>query len=218
MNIINLFYGKEVKNMKNMKKIVSIVSGFGLLISSVMPVMATLGGQPLNNDSTTVVLQKIKPGTLTIQAPADILLPDVYVSSQVEPVDVTAEDFLVDDSRGTKAPAGWSFTVTMGKLASSTEGTDIPFIDTVASHNDYKITPLALVQYNGASLTGVTLGSSTELTEVGTTGISAPKTVVTAAATSGKGRFGCDVKLDLNVPANSTAADDYTSTMTFTVV
>ena len=105
-----------------------------------------------------------------------------------------------------------------GQWKQTFEGTDIPFIDTVASHNDYKITPLALVQYNGASLTGVTLGSSTELTEVGTTGISAPKTVVTAAATSGKGRFGCDVKLDLNVPANSTAADDYTSTMTFTVV
>ena len=195
-----------------MKHILKIICLIAVLVMAV-PAMAA----PLNNDYYTNVLQKVKQGALTLKAPADVVLPDVTVSSQVEATNVTALDFEVDDARGYKVPHGWSATVTMGKLASATQGTDIPFVDPVTTNKDYKLTPTNKLAYNGAVVTEVVLGSAEELVENGTSGVSNAKTVMTAAAGGGKGRFGCDVVIDLKVPANTTAADDYTSDLTFTV-
>lgn len=172
---------------------------------------------PLDNDSSTVVLQKVKPGVLTIKAPGDVALPDVTVSSQVETTSIVAEGFQLDDARGTKVPAGWTVTATMGKLASSSQGTSIPFIDPVTAENNYMFTPQNLVSYGGASTTGVTVGAAEDLVEVDATGVSAAKTIMAATATNGKGRFECDIQIDLKVPANTTAADDYTNTVNITV-
>lgn len=199
-----------------LNKLIAISSMIGLLISNVGVAMAA----PVTGDNTTVVTTRINGGTLTIQAPADVVLPAVSASTQVEASTVTATDFKVDDARGTKTPAGWTVTATMSKLKSIADSTtSIPFVDVNSSNaNDYKLTPQNLQQSNNASLTGVTLGSADELIENDTTGISNPKTIVSSSSTHGNGRYSNDIKIDLKVPANSVAADDYSSTVTFTIV
>ena len=196
------------------------IRGFVMTLS----IFLILGGgivmaAPLDNDTLTVLGQRILPGTLSLKAPADVDLPDVTVSSQIENTTVTALDFQVDDARGTKVPPGWSATVTMTKLASLADATtNLPFIDPIDETSAvYSLTPLSLVSYNGAGLTNVALGSAEDLVEAGTTGVSTAKTVMTAASTSGNGRFECDLQIDVAVPANSVTAEDYSSTLTFTV-
>lgn len=197
-------------------RLIAIGSILGLFLSNVSVAM----GAPVSGDNSTVVTQKINAGTLTIQAPVDVELPAVTASTQVETTNVTATDLLVDDARGNKSPAGWTLTATMSKLTSAADPeVFIPFVDVNNSNaNDYKLTPQNLQQHNNASLTGVSLGSAEELGENGSTGVSNPKNIVSAVATKGKGRFSNDIKIDLKVPANSVAAQDYTSTVTFTII
>jgi len=197
-----------------MKKILVVLVISGICwISSFLPVFSA----SLNGDSSTAVTQKIKPGSLRLQAPADVFLPEVSVSTEVQITAVTALDFLVEDARGYKPPVGWSATVTMSKLASASTNSEIPFIDPASGYNDYKLTPTDLVAYSSASVEGVTLGAAEELGESGTSGISQPKTVMVAAPGFGKGRFGCDFGIELKIPADSYAAEDYVSTLTFTI-
>lgn len=173
---------------------------------------------PLTGDAATMVTQRVHAGVLTLQAPGDVDMGTITVSTQVESTTATAENFMVDDARGKKNPAGWSAVVTMTNFSGTADDATtvtIPFVDTVAAHNNYTLSPLNLVEYNGAD-PGVVLGSAEELTESTTAGLSNPKTVMTAAAGEGQGRYGSDMQIDLRVPANSAAAD-YTSTMTFTV-
>ncbi len=208
--------------MKNMKKIVSIASGLGLLISSVMPVMAeTTYPTPFPTGAkTTLVKQLVKAGNLTLKAPAQVTLDDIYVSGQVVTNTGTATDFYVDDARGHKTPPGWTATVTLSRLTDGA-ATYIPFIDTVSTENlngkVYKLTPSDLTALYGANGTGVTKGSALELVEDGTTGVSTAITVMAAASEKGRGMFKNDIGIQVKVPAN-TPASDYSSTMTFTVV
>jgi hypothetical protein len=197
-----------------MKKILVILVIGGICwIASFLPVFAA----SLSDDPSTAVMQKIKPGSLKLQAPTDVFLPEVSVSTEVQTTAVTALDFLVEDARGYKPPVGWSATVTMSKLASAGTNSEIPFLDPVSGHNDYKLTPKDLVAYSSASVEGVTLGAAEELAESGTSGVSQPKTVMVAAPGFGRGRLGCDLEVELKIPADSYAAEDYVSTLTFTV-
>lgn len=210
-----------------MNKIIKAMAVTGVALMSVSSVAFAA---PLDDVRSAKVFQKVKNGAITLKAPGtwneeldryEISLPDVTVSSQVESTSVVAPDFRVDDARGAKTPAGWTATVTMSKLASVADPTtNIPFVDPITTHNDYTLTMEELDAYNGASLTGVSLGASgtaQELLENGSTGTSLPVTVMSATAGNGKGQFSSNIKIDLKVPANSVAADDYTSTLTFTV-
>ncbi|OIO12777.1 hypothetical protein AUJ73_05075 [Candidatus Gottesmanbacteria bacterium CG1_02_37_22] len=212
--------------MKNMKKIVSIVSGFGLLISSVMPVMAeTIYPTPFPTGAhTTLVKQKVKAGNLTLKAPAEVGLADIYVSGQVVTNTGTATDFYVDDARGLKTAAqlGWIATVTYSRLTDKLDATTfVPFVDpTVGGENYngkvYQFSPTTPTALYGALATGVTAGSVIELTEDGVTGVSTAITVMTASANNGKGMYKNNIGIQVKVPPNTPAAD-YESTMTFTV-
>jgi hypothetical protein len=203
--------------MKNMNKFAkALVLGLVVYLTLVPSVAAA----PLVEDSDTVITQIISAGALTIKAPLDVELPAVTVSSEVEDTNITAEDFLVDDARGLKplSQPGWTFNATMSKLTDGA-GSEIPFEDVNSTRENklvYKLSPLNLVAYNNANLEGVNTGLSESLVEAGTSGVSEPKMIMSATTGAGKGRYGCDVKIDLQIPANSDAAE-YESTMIFTL-
>jgi len=198
-----------------MNKILKIAS---LTMGGLLGAAGIILAAPLPNDPTTLVTQKIKGGNLTLQAPADVDLGQVDVSSQVTNVTGDATNFLVDDARGNKVAPGWTATLTMSRLTDSIDPTTfIPFVDTVASQNVYTLTPKNLQVYHGANLADVTLGSVTELADTDNNGTSDAVNVMSAASTMGRGRFGSDIGIGLKIPANSVASDNYQSTMTFTV-
>ncbi|MGI5826558.1 MAG: WxL domain-containing protein [Patescibacteria group bacterium] len=193
---------------------------------SVVPaaVAAPLLDEQGNMDSDTVVTQKVTEGGLTLKAPENISLEEIVASTQIETTTGTLEDFLVDDARGKKTPIGWDATVTMTKFAGTTqlegEAVSIPFVDPVTGLPNYKLTPQTPVPYNGAD-DGVSSGIPADLVEKvddeNHTGVSEAVTVMRAEQGEGQGRYGVDLKIDLKVPANSAAAE-YVSTMTFTVL
>lgn len=210
--------------MKNIKKIAAFISGMGLLFSSVIPALAeTVYPTPFpTGGQTTKVSQKIHGGNLTLKAPSDVTLVDIYTSALVVTNTGTATDFFVDDARGTKAAAGWTATVTMSKLTDKgDQNTFIPFTDTVSTEHMngqvYTLTPTDPANLYGSSITGVSKGSETELVDANNDGISDDGvTVMKATSTNGKGMFKNNIGIKIEVPVNTPAAD-YESTMTFTV-
>ncbi|HUV71557.1 MAG TPA: hypothetical protein VMW25_00975 [Clostridia bacterium] len=195
-----------------MKLVIVFLALIFIFWAFVLPVKAA----NLNGDQNTIVVQKIKTGALLLQAPADVVLPEVFVSSEAQTSSTVASDFLVEDNRGNNPPVGWSATVTMTKLVSSSNGSEIPFVDPLTGNDNYRLIPQNMVAYKQASTEGVSLGAAEELQAAGN-GISLPKTVMVASPGYGEGRLGCDIKIEITIPAGSHAADDYTSTMTFTV-
>lgn len=202
-----------------MKKIIKAI---GLTMVTFATVAGVAMAGPLDNDSLTKVAQKIKPGALTLKAPADVDLGEITASSEVVPVTGEAVDFQVDDARGNKNPVGWDATVTMSRLTDTGDATTyVPFDDpndpNPATNKVYELTPNDKAAYYGADVNDITLGAATELLDTDSDGVSDAVAVMSAAAGAGKGRFESDMTIDLQVPANSVASDFYESTMTFTV-
>ena len=196
--------------MKNIvKRIVAAGVGLGLLAS---PVMAA----PLNNDDATVFQQGILAGALTLQAPADVTLADITVSSEQQAVEGEMADWKVDDARGHKPAAipGWSLTMTASDL------TDTHLAPGEVSNIDVTnltVTPNDAQAFFSADVADMSLGGATALLDTGDDGTSDAATIATAAALYGRGRFQGDVSMDWVIPANSDATT-YRSTMTYTLL
>ena len=196
--------------MKNIvKRIVAAGVGLGLLAS---PVMAA----PLNNDDATVFQQGILAGALTLQAPADVTLADITVSSEQQAVEGEMADWKVDDARGHKPAAipGWSLTMTASDL------TDTHLAPEEVSNIDVTnltVTPNDAQAFFSADVADMSLGGATALLDTGDDGTSDAATIATAAALYGRGRFQGDVEMDWIIPANSDATT-YRSTMTYTLL
>ena len=159
---------------------------------------------PLTGDTTTVVTQKVKPGTLSLQSPGDVVMPEITASTVNQTLQASASNWVVDDARGKKSSEqpGWSLTVSATDFSDGA-GSNIP------------VTNLSVVPANLAIISGNTDEVSLGTNHTFSSG--SDQTTVAAASTGkGKGRFSGDLDLSLVVPANSDAAD-YTSTMTFTV-
>ncbi len=187
-----------------MRRILTRMLGTGLVI--MFSAGLTLAA-PLNNDTITKITQKLLPGSLTFQAPADVVLPDITVSTDQQTVSGTATAWKVDDARGHKpsqAP-GWSLTMTSTDLSDGdpTEPSTIPV-------TGLTITPTNLVA-NSGNVTGVSLGGS--YTFASTTD---QATIATASTGAGRGQFQGDINFSWIIPANSDAAT-YQATWTFTL-
>ncbi len=196
---------------KSFKRLISAGVGLGLLASS--SGLAFAGA--LNDDDTTLVSQGINAGALTMQAPADVTLPDITVSSEQQAVTGEMADWKVDDARGHKPAAvpGWSLTMTASDLSdahlSPTETSSIDVTNLTVTPNDGEA-------FFGAVVGDLSLGSATVMADADDNGTSDAVTVGTAPVTKGRGRFQGDVSMDWVIPANSDSTT-YRSTMTFTV-
>lgn len=203
-------------------KVVSAAASIGLLLQPV-----TAWAAPLDNDAASVIGQNVIAGALTMKAPADMDLPDVTVLTEDQYVGYAAagdvsggdkgntsaeydelENLKVDDARGEKSPSGWSATLTASDFSDGA-GSSIDLTNISMAPNDKEA-------FNSADVADVVLGSEEQLADTDDDGTSDAKTVATAAATKGRGRFQLDVGFRMLVPANSDAAD-YSSTFTFTV-
>lgn len=180
----------------------TLILGLAVYLSMVPSVAAA----PLNNDGITIVSLKANPGALTIQAPEDVNLGVITSSTEEQFVDGLAEDWAIDDARGTKlSQSGWDMTVMSSDFSDGEEeGASI------ISVSNLTVKPIDLTAASG-SLEGVSLGSEHTFDNT-----SDQATVVTAGINSGKGQYHGNLELHLVVPANSDAAN-YTATMTFTV-
>jgi len=161
---------------------------------------------PLNNDTITKITQRLVAGSLTFQAPADVALPDITVSTDQQTVTGTASEWKVDDARGHKpsqAP-GWSLTMTSTNLSDGAQE------ESVIPVTGLTITPTNLTA-NSGSLNGVSLGSSHTFSST-----SDQATIATATSTHGRGNFQGDIDFSWIIPANSDAAT-YQATWTFTL-
>ena len=179
-----------------------IASGVFIFATAAVVVAA-----PLNNDTITKITQKLLPGSLTFQAPTDVALPDITVSTDQQTVSDTVTGWKVDDARGHKpsqAP-GWSLTMTSTDLSDgdNTEPSTIPV-------TGLTITPANLVA-NSGSVTNVSLGGSHTFTST-----TEQATIATASTGAGRGQFQGNIAFDWIIPANSDAAT-YQATWTFTL-
>lgn len=193
------------------KKLIGAGAGLSLLASSAMPVV----GAALNNDATTLVQQGINAGALTLEAPVDVTLADITVSSAEQSVTGEAQDWKVDDARGHK-PAdvpGWSLTVTATDLSDAHLS---PLETSSIAVTNLTVTPNDPQAFFAADVNDMSLGGATIMADSNSDGTSDAATVATAAVTEGRGRFQGDTTIDWVIPSNSDATT-YRSTMTFTV-
>lgn len=209
------------KNKMRMAKIISTAAVLGTLLQPVS-VWATA----LDNDVASVVNQTVNAGALTMQAPADITLPAITVDSAAQTIGYTSaseavggdiankelQNWKVDDARGHKPSQvpGWSLTVTMTDFSDHLAEESVIALENITlSPNDKEVS-------GAANVADVNLGLEEPLTESGTAGVSVAKTVATAPALKGRGRFQGDLGFKMVVPSNTDAAT-YVSTATLTV-
>ncbi|NOY14676.1 MAG: hypothetical protein GXP43_00460 [bacterium] len=195
-----------------LKKAAALVSVLSLTLGAAVNTYAyslgQTGNSALGNDGVTVVSLVANGGLLTHQAPTDVSLGSIITSTSDQTMTGTATGYLVDNARGynTTDEPGWTATATFTDLTSSKGTIDV---------TNFTVTPQNLTVLSGSS-TGVSLGSSTSLTDTDDDGTSNALTWITASAGSGMGRYSSDLGILLTVPAN-TPAGDYSSTVTITV-
>jgi len=202
---------------KIMKKLIAAGSGL-VLLANATPVLAGA----LNDDVTTVVNQGVNAGALTMQAPDDVTMDDVTVSSESQTVgggafsgdgaSNEANNWKVDDARGHKPTLrpGWSLTVVADDFS------DGDAEESVIDVTNLTTTPNDAEAFFSAVVGEMSLGSAAAFADADDNGTSDANTVATAAAQNGRGRFQGDLGLTLVVPANTDAVD-YSTTLTYTI-
>lgn len=178
----------------------------------------TGGPSQLDNIPSHVVSLVADGGLLTLDTPTDVSLGEIIVSTADQTTTGEAVGLKMDDARGDKpsnAP-GWSVTATMSDFSDVLTKVDALDELSVIDITNMTVAPNGLVEFNEASVVGVSEGSSITLADTGDDGVSDAFNWVTASETNGRGRYEADVSYSLVVPANSDAAD-YSSDMVVTI-
>ncbi len=225
------------KQRMRMAKVVSAAATMAMVFQ---PMAVFAVGGPLGDDPTSVIGQLVNAGALTIEAPADMTMPQITVLTNAQTVGYqngdslsgnvgnngTApniykelEDFKVDDARGNKNDPGWSATVTATDFSDG--GTpesviDLTNIKLYPNDNEVFKDGAYVSEDFPVSAGDISLGSEEQLADAEDDGVSDAKTVATAASGNGRGRFQMDVGFQLEVPPNPDATN-YSSTFTFTI-
>ncbi len=210
--------GGENNMTKTIKKLIATGSSLVLLANAASPILAVA----LNDDVTTVVNQGVNAGALTMQAPDDVTMDDVTVSSDTQTVgggafsgdgdSNEANNWKVDDARGHKPTLrpGWSLTVVADDFS------DGDAEESVIDVTNLTTTPNDAEAFFSANVADMSLGGAAAFTDADDDGTSDANSVASAPATKGRGRFQGDVGLTLVVPANTDAVE-YSTTLTYTV-